>query len=356
MADEPVIIVDDAGHEHEFPAGMDPKRAGAIVREKTYQPGKLATHAMSGDAGGYPEGVDPSQSPNSQIAAALEPLAHPQSATDFAGLAIPGGMGGALAPYLKPIQAGASKYGGAVAELATSFLPRKAQGALKVLGELTPSNWHNPLTVAGREGRATAASRAFNDLPLAEQMNHLPETPAPVTSRGAEPPHQAPPPTAAPTLEDELRKAGVGEHSIGLMRQRQQGGITPMASHPQAAPMPSLEPIANAADTPIPTRNPDKPFFTAPEVADNLRRMHGSEQGSRMLYGSGGQALPRPEAQAAITRLAPGPSRLPYAAEGRFLDQRFKQLIDDPKAAWLLPLLAPQVRQMLLSGLSDHSD
>ncbi len=30
--DEPIIIVDDAGTEHEFPAGFDPQRAAAIVR------------------------------------------------------------------------------------------------------------------------------------------------------------------------------------------------------------------------------------------------------------------------------------------------------------------------------------
>lgn len=35
MADEPLIIVDAQGVEHEFPAGMDPKKAGAIIRAQT---------------------------------------------------------------------------------------------------------------------------------------------------------------------------------------------------------------------------------------------------------------------------------------------------------------------------------
>jgi hypothetical protein len=35
MADEPVVIVDAQGHEHEFPAGFDPQKAIQIVREQT---------------------------------------------------------------------------------------------------------------------------------------------------------------------------------------------------------------------------------------------------------------------------------------------------------------------------------
>jgi hypothetical protein len=41
---------------------------------------------MSGDPGGYPEGEDPTQSVTSQIGRGLQPLAHPQSATDIGRL------------------------------------------------------------------------------------------------------------------------------------------------------------------------------------------------------------------------------------------------------------------------------
>lgn len=37
MTDEPVVIVDESGHEHEFPAGMDPQHAAAIVRNARMQ-------------------------------------------------------------------------------------------------------------------------------------------------------------------------------------------------------------------------------------------------------------------------------------------------------------------------------
>ncbi len=38
MADQTFVIIDATGHEHEFPVGMDPKKAGAIVRAATITP------------------------------------------------------------------------------------------------------------------------------------------------------------------------------------------------------------------------------------------------------------------------------------------------------------------------------
>lgn len=52
MQDEPIIIVDDAGNEHEFPAGFDPKRAGEIVRKQT-----AATAPAPAKASTLPQGV-----------------------------------------------------------------------------------------------------------------------------------------------------------------------------------------------------------------------------------------------------------------------------------------------------------
>lgn len=101
----------------------------------------------------------------------LEPLAHPQTAGDFGALLVPSGGGKAVMRALEPIGAAVSKYGGAAAKLAgaaaTTMLPpavvTPARAALKVLGELKPSEWNSPLTVAGREGRAQAAVPAMVD-------------------------------------------------------------------------------------------------------------------------------------------------------------------------------------------------
>lgn len=184
----------------------------------------------------------------------LTPLAHPQTAGDIAGLLIPSGAGAAVADALKPVGAAISKYGGAAAKVAgtaaTSLMPSAMvtpmRGALKVLGELKPSEWNSPFTVAGREGRAVAAGRAFNDLPLAEQMKQLPSSGvSPITTRTQTPPYQAAPaPTMAPEpvpavaespIPAEARIAGdkftIGNQSRQLMAVK---GLRPITSHASA--------------------------------------------------------------------------------------------------------------------------
>lgn len=128
------------------------------------QAGLLALHGMAPGEHGWKD----------DLASALEPMAHPQTAGDFASLLIPSEGAAAVGRALRPIGEAAVKYGGAAADVAASFVPPKAKAALGVLRSLSPTEWNSPLTVAGREGRAAAASRAFNELPLAEQMKSLP--------------------------------------------------------------------------------------------------------------------------------------------------------------------------------------
>jgi hypothetical protein len=86
-----------------------------------------------------------------------------------------------------------SRYGSAAVDVAKAgahaILPpsvvRTAGAGLDILKTLNPLEWNNPLTVEGREGRAAAKIRAFNELPLAQQMDRLPPTPAPETTRFA---------------------------------------------------------------------------------------------------------------------------------------------------------------------------
>lgn len=126
----------------------------------------------------------------SALRSALTPLAHPSSAGDFASLLLPNEAGASImGRMVEPLAAGVKKYGGAAVDAATSMLPTRAMNGLRILGKLNPTEWNNPLTVAGREGRTTAASQAFNDLPLAQQMDKLPPTPAPMPARAS----QAPP-------------------------------------------------------------------------------------------------------------------------------------------------------------------
>jgi hypothetical protein len=68
--------------------------------------------------------------------------------------------------------------------------------------------------------------------------------------------------------------------------------------------------------------------------AQTARAMVGKEKAASDLFGTSS-----PEAQQKLLELAPGPSRRPLAGEMAGLDARFKAMLADPRAAWLLPLL-----------------
>ena len=57
-----------------------------------------------------------------------------------------------------------------------------------------------------------------------------------------------------------------------------------------------------------------KPKLTVAQVAEKLRKEHGSAKAGRMLYGSARKGLKASDRQRAIRRLAPGESKLPDAA------------------------------------------
>jgi len=259
---EPIVIVDSDGTEHEFPAGFDPKRAAMIVRSKTtsYTPDPTI-QAQTADAlnqrqGGFPalshapRSDAPDEGPTglTRIGAMLEPMAYPHSMGDMAAMLIPSGGGAAVDRLVSPIVKGAAKYGGAALEAGASLLPVKGRAALSVLRELNPSSWNSPLTVAGREGRAVAASKTFNELPLAQQMQQFPEVPAPVTTRQGMPILSPPTPSPDAAIEAELRARGIDPKRVvsvtpgttrGAVPIRQ---IKPVASHAPAT-APALEPV-----------------------------------------------------------------------------------------------------------------
>jgi hypothetical protein len=70
------------------------------------------------------------------------------------------------------------------------------------------------------------------------------------------------------------------------------------------------------------------------EQAQTARAMVGKEKAASDLFGSSS-----PEAQQKLLELAPGPSRRPLAGEVAGLDARFKAMLADPKAAYILPFL-----------------
>lgn len=259
MADR-IAIVD--GVEHHFPSDATDAEISAALNSDPALKKAYAGTPIPGRGTPVETGGPTADSPvMAGVKDMLRPLAHPQTAGAVAGLLIPSGAGGAMADALKPAAAAVSKYGGAAAKVvgtaATSLMPSAMvtplRGALRVLGELKPSEWNSPLTVAGREGRAATAARSFNDLPLAEQMKQLPtEGASPVTARVQTPPYQgraataAPPAASAPQADPltSVRTANgdqftLGDESRKLMQGRLQmapPGDVAAAPHPLKTP------------------------------------------------------------------------------------------------------------------------
>lgn len=88
---------------------------------------------------------------------------------------------------------------------------------------------------------------------------------------------------------------------------------------------PEVEDVIGAAPEGV-TVTSDKPKLSAEETAGMLRRMFGSRDGGRMLYGD---SLPASERGAAMKRLAPGPSQTPLAAEARINGTPQEQSLED---------------------------
>lgn len=259
------------------------------------------------DARGRPAvSSDLSDSPvpdwKAKLATALETAAHPKEIGDLLPLLVPSGGAAAVGEALAPVGRAVAKYGGAATKLAgsaaTALLPpavvTPARAALKVLGELNPSEWNNPLTVAGREGRSVEASRAFNALPLAEQMKQLPATPPPELRppqppplRLVKPPEEGAvsvagyprtgttsPPAVAPSVAAVLSDVELArkEYAAGRLpkamldaveRKAAQAPAPVAQTPPQAAPAPPV--AANAA----PASPPPAPVAVAPEAPPN---------------------------------------------------------------------------------------
>lgn len=252
-------------------------------------PAPSVADVLSGRAG---HDTNLSDSPDEQdwkakLNDAMQSAAHPQSLGDLASLVIPSDAGALVGRSLGPAKQAIAKYGGAVVDVGTSLLPARARSALGVLRTLSPTEWHSPLTVAGREARGVAATRAFNDLPLAQQMDRLPmDAPGPLEGgRTADPRYQPQTPFHERPLAQQMDRLPA---TTGVIRTRT---ATPpmqpqtpfnerplyqqMEQLPQTpAPMPAHGPeppnLMLGRETATPTATAPPPQAVAPEGAGGL--------------------------------------------------------------------------------------
>lgn len=85
-----VVIVDNDGHEHVFPAGFDPKRAAGIVQQRTYKPDPLA---LAGSRRVTSDTPDKQLMLGRGLGDMLQGAAHPETLGDVSSLLIPTGIG-----------------------------------------------------------------------------------------------------------------------------------------------------------------------------------------------------------------------------------------------------------------------
>jgi hypothetical protein len=169
-------------------------------------------------------------------------------------------------------------------------------------------------------------------------------------------PGETAPPSDLDLIKAEVKAGRLPQQILDLAQQKAERAANPPAPRPAAAPMAPTRvsaPVdiaapagaqaaprvpagasadAKATSAPI---EPGRNVQSVAELAQSLRRLYGSRDAGAMLNPADPKA-----GQAMIERLAPGPSRTPYAAETAAMDSRFRQLIDDPRGVTNTDLLA----------------
>ncbi len=185
MADQEVIIVDDAGTEHIFPPGFDPKRAAGIVRDRATA---AAAPSIPRDARGLPQvSADVQEGGPSLFQRTVQGMVNPSPEMQL-GMDVLPFAAGAIGP-------GISRLRGAP-PMAVSHGATPVRDWIRTSGvvmEQAPAAGATGRFV-GRLMQKVPTPQTFQDLPLAQQMEQLPSaTPAPVTGRLGMAPYQAPP-------------------------------------------------------------------------------------------------------------------------------------------------------------------
>lgn len=240
MADEPVIIVDDKGEEHEFPAGFDPKRAADIVRRGPaimhVGPAEMLSGAVGHETNLSDDPTPKEPDTSMRLGRMLEPLAHPQTLGDMTGLLIPGQVEGAIrtgARYLGALKTGLQERGPGL-----SGILRTPGRAYQALRDSMPSrmaqaveDFHGgpPLPAAAPEAQQVMTSTPdLWDQALNEAR----------TARTAPPAAAAAQPTGALSAADRatLVRQGYPEQAIAKIEAQMGSAPTPAVSHAPTAP------------------------------------------------------------------------------------------------------------------------
>lgn len=406
-----VVIVDADGNEHHFPEGMDPKKAGEIVRGKASSPMAPAGSSDTIQARYRMNTQEGSPGLIAGLMDAGQGMAHPKGLLDLATLLVPSDLGyGGGAKFVREL-AGRSYQALKSAGQETTGIRNAATLPVRAFGKfrdaLPSSNaaavekFMGPESQVVRPTQTTINGADIIDRnmpkvrPAAVPKPPMAKTPtlnealdtAMTEAMGAKDPALRS--TGAPAVEatagggykqswTKTKKQNLGGYDSGnpSTTAAEANSVTPTVDNAVPTPpditkpevwkefvekdlSPNTDIAAQMADddarrslspseyaqfqdkadnalgrydqgTPMPeavrsefgiespsgvTVTPDaKPKLSVEETAAMMRRMFGSRDGGRMLYGD---SLPASERGAALKRLAPGPSQTPLAAEAR---------------------------------------
>lgn len=143
MADQEVIIVDDAGTEHIFPPGFDPKRAAGIVRQRATAPAEPASTpapaAPDSAVKRFAASILPSTTPSDYWQGPAYAIRHPIDSASLIANAVKSDPVGAI-PVVGQLKRAYEKgtsgnYAGAAGELTAAAAPLAVRGVRVGVGK-----------------------------------------------------------------------------------------------------------------------------------------------------------------------------------------------------------------------------
>jgi len=297
-----VIIRDDAGTEHEFPAGFDPKRAAGIVRDQT----------TKRDAAGVPldaprdargQIITSAEEQPSDLTQLLGPYAHPQTLTDFARLL--------MLPVDQVRRAAAATLTTAAARSAGQTV---RDAASTIGGGITKAGGA-AIDAVDADLLSIASPRAGAALKKAQQVRAVLKA-----KSAAAPPIPEPPVAAAPTPYQAMATDGAfaGDRTlrnVGALEQEGPGGLASVTR--PAATAPTEFQAAQAARQATKNALPDQKALNEAALAARRQAYAASQQGvapGPIVAASGKMQLTAPEMKE-FSRLVAKGMKLPDALE-----------------------------------------
>lgn len=286
-------------------------------------------------AGGFVKGANDYATELGQ--SAFEGAAHPKTAGDFLSLLLPsslGASGGSSALRGFKAVSGSEPIGNKVVRGTVNAVREGGQAAGKAADAIPSTSVYAPAklplnVIKGVTSKLPSEAKMLGVEPHKPNISGVPDRGIPQ----GEMPTATPPIDVETALETLTRKSQEPSASPLQPDHVPYGGVEvphrvkkPRMATETPNPFGKDEAVTAPDDVTVTPEAGAKPKLSAEETVAMLRRMFGSRDGGRMLYGD---SLPAAERGAAMKRLAPGPSQMPLTAEARINGMPQDQSLED---------------------------